>query len=184
MDKDVEFLKNALKGEKVGAISRSSKYVVKKVLKNLEGMKLKKIIEYGPGDGVLTHHLLDLLDKDGKILLVELEPSFVKKLQAIRDERVEVVEGKIEDVSGGLSGYGFEHADLIVTSIPFSLIKPSDRELVVKHSYESLRRAGKLIVFHQYSTLMQKEILKYFEKVETRFEPRNLFPCFIMSAEK
>ena len=78
MVKEMEFLKNAILGKKVGAISRSSRYVIKKVLNNIKGQTFHKIVEYGPGDGVLTHELLKMLSPNGKMLVVELDKNFVK----------------------------------------------------------------------------------------------------------
>ncbi len=184
MVKEMEFLKNAILGKNVGAISRSSKYVIKKVLDNLRGEAFHKIVEYGPGDGVLTHELLKMLSPNGKMLVVELDKNFVETLNKINDPRLIVIEGKMEDVAKNLSDYAFDSCDLIVSSIPFSLIDKKDREEVVKNSHKSLKEDGKFIIFHQYSVLMKKPIKKYFKKIKIDFEPRNLFPCFIMSAEK
>ena len=68
MDKSVQFLKNAILGENIGAVARSSKYVVKKVLSFLNQTQISNIIEYGPGDGVLTRELLKILPANGKNL--------------------------------------------------------------------------------------------------------------------
>ena len=90
----------------------------------------------------------------------------------------------MEDVAKNLSLYAFDSCDLIVSSIPFSLIDKKDREDVVKNSYKSLKEEGKFIIFHQYSVLMKKPLQKYFKNIKIDFEPRNLFPCFVMSAGK
>ena len=184
MVKEMEFLKNAILGKKVGAISRSSRYVIKKVLNNIKGQTFHKIVEYGPGDGVLTHELLKMLSPNGKMLVVELDKNFVEILNKINDPRLIVIEGKMEDVAKNLSLYAFDSCDLIVSSIPFSLIDKKDREDVVKNSYKSLKEEGKFIIFHQYSVLMKKPLQKYFKNIKIDFEPRNLFPWFVMSAGK
>ncbi len=153
-------------------------------MSNLKGQSFEKIVEYGPGDGVLTKELLKLLTPNGKILLVETDENFVEILNKIEDTRITVVNKKMEDVASSLSEYYFEECDLIVSSIPFSLIEKGDRQAVVKNSFNSLKPGGKFIVFHQYSKLMEKYISKYFKKVKTNFEPRNIFPCFIIVVQK
>ncbi len=184
MDKSVNFLKNAIKGEKVGAVSRSSKYVIKEVLINISGKDYETIVEFGPGDGVLTVELLKKLSPKGQLFVVELEPSFIKDLQKIKDKRLVVIEGKMEDVVGKPYKYGIKKAELVVSSIPFSFIKRSDREEVIKNTEKMLESGGQFIIFHQYSLLMQKLLKRHFHDVVNFFEPRNFFPCFIMVARK
>lgn len=184
MTKGVEFLKNAILGKNVGAIASSSKYVIKSVLKNLDNISLDTVVEYGPGDGVLTHELLKHLSPKGKMLVVELDENFFKTLKKIKDPRLTVIKGKMEEISQNLSKYGFDNADLVVSSIPFSLIKKGDRVNVVKNTERSLRVGGKFIIFHQYSLIMSGILKKYFKNVRNQFEPRNILPCFIMVAKK
>ncbi len=184
MEKNVNFLKNAILGKNVGAISRSSSYVIKSVLESIKGESLHKIVEYGPGDGVLTHELLKVLSPNGKMLVVEMDKNFALDLSKIGDPRLIVINGKVEDVAKNLSQYAFHSCDLVVSSIPFSLIEKDDREEVVLNTHHSLKEGGKFIIFHQYSIIMKKPLKKYFKKVRSKFEPRNLFPCFIMTAEK
>jgi phospholipid N-methyltransferase len=183
MDKSVKFLKNAISGEKVGALSRSSKFVINEVLKNVES-NLDTVIEYGPGDGVLTVELLKRLSPKGKLLVVELDTNFVNELKKIKDDRLIVIKGQMEEISSQISKYGMDNADIVVSSIPFSFIKKSEREMVVKNTEEVLKKGGKFIIFHQYSLIMSKILKKYFSSVTNHFEPRNFFPCFIMVAKK
>lgn len=180
MKKQVEFLKNAILGKKVGAISRSSKYVIERVIKNLKGSRAAVVIEYGPGDGVLTRELLKIIPQNGKLVAVELDANFIRALKKINDPRLLVVSGTMENVSADITRYGVSKADVIIASIPFSLIHRKDREMVVLNSARSLTAEGKLIIFHQYSKLMEPYIKKYFKKTTSTFEPRNFFPCFIM----
>lgn len=184
MEKSVQFLKNAILGKKVGAIARSSKYVIKRVLKSLDGFTPHIIVEYGAGDGVLTLELLKILTPKGKILVVELDPNFIAVLKKIKDPRLVIVKEKMQDVSTNLEKYGFKSPDLIVSSIPFSLINSRDRDGFVKSSHASLSQNGRLIIFHQYSNMMAPLIRKYFNNIKTSFEPRNIFPCFIMFSKK
>ncbi len=184
MEERLDFIKNAISGEKVGAVARSSRYVVNKVLKNIKGDRLMSVIEYGPGDGVLTKELLKILDPKGKILVVELDKNFVQDLKKINDPRLIVVEGMIQDVLLDIEKYGLGGVDLVLSSIPFSLIKKEERDFVVKNTFNLLKEGGKFIVFHQYSTLMNSYLKKYSSNIKISFEIRNIFPCFIITAKK
>lgn len=184
MEESVKFLRNALRGEKVGAVSRSSKFVIKEVLKNIGESNLGTVVEYGPGDGVLTKELLKKMPESGKLFVVELDPNFVVELSKIKDKRLHVIHGKIEDISENPDKYNIEKADLVVSSIPFTFIKKDEREVIVKNIEKNLSDEGRFIIFHQYSLLMQRIMKKYFKNVESFFEPRNFLPCFIIVGKK
>jgi phospholipid N-methyltransferase len=180
----VKFFTNAIRGKNIGAIARSSRFVVRDILEKIENETLKTVVEYGPGDGVVTHEILKRLSPKGKMLVVELDPNFVKTLKRIKDPRLEVVQGTIQEISNKLDSFGFKNPDLILSSIPFSMIEKSDREKIVKNTFLSLKKDGKFIIFHQYSKLMQKYLEKYFDEVLIQFEPKNFLPCFIMAGYK
>ena len=180
----VKFFKTALFNRKTGALVRSSHYVVNDVLKLIGNQPLEQIIEYGPGDGVMTRALLKHLETKGTLTVVEANSKFLHVLQSIKDPHLRIMEGTIQEVSSDLKKYGIEKPDLVVSSIPFSLLSPSERERVIQSTYDVLPAGGKFIVFHQYSWLMLKPLRKRFKKVTTRLEPRNLLPCFIFCAEK
>jgi phospholipid N-methyltransferase len=182
MESRLEFIKNAILGERVGAISRSSRHVVRRVMSEVGSVS--NVVEYGAGDGVVTLEMLKVLDPKGKMLAVELEDSFVEMLKKINDPRLIVVKGKMQDVVVNLNKYGFDKVDLVLSSIPFSLIERGERDMVVKNTFDSLKNDGKFIVFHQYSTLMSGYLKKYFFDIKVSFELRNIFPCFIMVAKK
>jgi len=180
----IKFLKSAIFGKKVGAISRSSKYVTKAVLNNIGNLPLKRVIEYGPGDGIVTRKLLDNLSLGGKMLVIETDKHFAHILENIGDSRLIVIQKKIQDVIPDLNELGFENADLIVSSIPFSLIEKTERDYIVLNSLKILKPDGIFIVFHQYSKIMVKPLRHYFGNVKTKFELRNVLPCFIMCSKK
>lgn len=182
MQEDINFFKVAFSNPHTGAIARSSRYVVRAVLDLIANRKLSQIIEYGPGDGVVTKELLKQLSVDGRLLAVEIDQKFFETLRSVRDPRLQVVNGTIQDVSRNTEAHGFHKVDLVVSSIPFSSLSSSEREEVVCLTKKILAPGGMFIIFHQYSSIMARPLKKYFSQVEVRFEPRNFFPCFIMSA--
>ena len=80
-----QFLITALlSGGKVGAITMSSEYVVEGVMKHVKN-DLRSVVEYGPGEGVVTKALLKRLSPEGKLVAIESNPDFVKVLLPHRD---------------------------------------------------------------------------------------------------
>lgn len=166
----------------IGAVTMSSQYVVKNVVKRFSS-PLKTVIEYGPGNGVMTRALLDALAPDGRLLVVESNAEFVKNLQLIGDARLTIFHGKVEDL-GKASIKDFQAADAVISSIPFSFIKLLDRVSIVSDTHKILGPKGRFIVFHQYSWFMAKLLRRKFSSVSVSLEPRNIPPCFILEARK
>jgi len=186
MKKTIEqfhFLKVAFRDYKVGAWSPSSRYLVKRVLKNV-GKDLKVVVEFGPGEGAMTRAVLDHLAPDGILIAIESNATFVTVLSKIPDKRLRVIQGTAEQVMMEWKQYHIPEADLILSSIPFSFLKPKDQEVLVAFAYAHLKKGGSCIVFHQYYPMAKKVLEKVFKHAITTYEWRNFLPCFVFVAKK
>ncbi|MEK7118409.1 MAG: methyltransferase [Patescibacteria group bacterium] len=178
----LDFLKNALLDRSVGAVSVSSQSVVNDVLGRLPKI-LQKVVEYGPGDGVITLAILDRLSPHGILFVVEPNEEFVQLLKNINDKRLIVLHRKAQDLTPKqLEDMG--NADAVVASMPFSFLTEEERHKIILDAYELLTYDGKFIVFHQYSWLMRNKLKQKFRSVSLSFEPRNFPPCFVIEARK
>lgn len=177
-------LLSLVKDYKVGAATSSSNFLIRKVLKEVEN-DCEIIIEQGPGDGVLTQHLLKKLSKSGKIYLIERNEDFIDILKKMKekDSRIEIFQGNAEDFPYKKI-LADKKADYIFSSIPFTYIDEKDRQKICQDANFFLKTNGKFIIFHQYSLLMKKMIEKNFGKAKFEFEPLNFLPCFIIIGKK
>ncbi len=177
------FILAAFRDYKVGAWSPSSKYLVRRVAKAIP-KDLKVVIEFGPGEGVMTREALSHLAPDGEIIVIEQNADFVKQLKAIPDPRIRVIEGTAEGVMGHHKKYLIPKADLVLSSIPFSFLKPKAREVLTTHAYKRLKVGGSCIIFHQYYPHALRVLEKVFGKTVVSYEWRNFLPCFVFVAKK
>ncbi len=177
------FLKTAFRDYKVGAWSPSSRYLVRRVLAFVP-KELKKVVELGPGEGVMTRAILSHLAPDGELIVIETNAHFAEHLRKIGDARIRVIEGNAMEILAHAKKYEIAHADLMLSSIPFSFIKPKEREGLVQMVRECLKKEGQFIVFHQYWPLAQKTLQKVFGKTVIRYEWKNFLPCFVFVAKK
>jgi phospholipid N-methyltransferase len=175
-------VKSFLKDYKVAAFASSSKFLIKEVLKEFEvSIEPQVIIEFGPGDGVLSKELLKKMKDKDRLILVEQNQDFLNIIRKIRDDRVQIYEGYAQD-------FPYERylskrkADYVFSSIPFSFLKPGERDLVIKKISQNLKPKGKLVIFHQYSLIMKDLVAKYFKNVRGKFEILNFLPCFIITS--
>lgn len=182
--KHIDFLKAALKDYKVvGALMVTSRYAVDRVMGEL-AVGDKYIVEYGPGDGVITKRILSRLPSDGRIVGIELNRDFRPELDEISDARLTILYDDVAVVSSKLKNLGFfPHIDVVISGIPFSLMNSALRREIIRHTQQALRPGGKFIVY-QASLLVLPLLKDCFKEVQWRLEPRNFPPYFIMTAQK
>jgi len=177
----ISFLKVAVRDLRVGAVMPSSRWAVAKIMARVPD-RLKTVLEYGPGDGVLTRRLLDRLDSTGKLLAIETNPTFIAALQKIEDARFALVMGDATVAADYAREHGLADFDLVISGIPFSMLSDRTRRDVVAKTYDLLRPGGVFLVY-QTSPLMVPYLKKKFA-VKTTMELRNVPPYFIMQAVK
>ncbi|MEK7593332.1 MAG: rRNA adenine N-6-methyltransferase family protein [Patescibacteria group bacterium] len=180
---DLNFIKTAIKDFKVGALTPSSKYVVKKILKEIKP-EYKYIVEYGPGDGIITKEILKILPQDGRLIAIELNLNFINELKKIKDKRLKIIHGDAVKISKNIDKLGLPRIDAIISGIPCSILKLKDKKELIKNTYDILTKSG-LFIIYQNIPLIFSELNKVFKKsISWHFEPRNFVPYFIMVAEK
>lgn len=177
----LSFLKVAAKDIRVGAVMPSSRAAVVKVLAAMP-QGFSRVLEYGPGDGVITKALLAPMPHDGRLVAIETNERFVAGLRQLGDARLIVVAGTAADAAAVPDVRAAAPFDAVVSGIPFSLFSDAERRRVVEMT-EGLLRPGGVFVVYQVSPLMARYLRERFE-VTTRFEWRNVPPYFIMAATK
>ncbi len=177
------FFKTFLKDKNIGAITPTSKYAVKKICERMDFSKDIVIVEYGPGNGVFSKFFLEKMSPKSKLIALETNPDFYKFLQHIHDPRFFIFHDTAENIQQILEQCHVSHANYVVSGIPFSFFTPELRQNIVAHTWESLTKNGKFLVY-QYSLLMTKELEKRFERVHTDITVLNIPPIFIMEATK
>lgn len=173
-----KFIKNP---RTVGSIYPSSKYLAKKMLRNIKWQEINSIVELGAGTGVFTQHI-DKLKKDNcDALIFELDNDMRNNLEAkynnfkfFKDVRY---------LSRIISENNLKGADCIVSGLPFAVFSKEDREYIINEVVNSLNENGMFVAF-QYSLQMKETLKKNFSRVDISFEPRNIPPAFVYTCYK
>lgn len=181
--KQSTFLKKFIDDTYVGAVTQTSKFGVKNVCSKIDFSKDLTLVEYGPGDGVFTKYLLDRMTPNSTLIAIEANSDFVNELRLISDPRLKIVHGKAEHVRDILGALGKPHADYVISGIPFTFFRPSQRAALVQSTHESLGKGGKFLLY-QYSPLMTPYLAREFNEVTLGFVPINMPPMFVMEAKK
>lgn len=178
------FTKQLLSDKDVAAVSPSSHFLVRRVLRCLRPERLRSVIEFGPGPGVVTLPLLKILGQEARYAVIEKNPEFASTLRKIGDARLTVIEGDARDAKRELDNEGITSANAVLASIPFTYLTPDERRALVAEAWRLLDDDGDFVVFHQYSCLMLPYLRERFPRVKIMFEPLNLLPCFVFHCRK
>lgn len=175
-----EFIK---KENQIGAIAPSSKFLAKKMMKEIDFSKNLNIIELGPGNGVFTEKLLTKMSADSRLLAIELNQNFASLIDSkINDKRFIISCESATNISKIRLKESFPKADIILSSIPLAILPIKIRIQIINEIKKSMSDNG-VFIQYQYS-LNAKEILqKKFNTVKTTFTPLNLPPAFIYYCE-
>ena len=159
----------------------SSRFAVQKIVRFMPP-DMKYVLEYGPGDGVLTRQILDLLPPDGKLLAIETNDNMCAEVAAINDPRLVLIKGDATRAAEYAAAHGMSKFDMVISGIPFSMLPSRVRQGTAKMTEELLAPSGVFVVY-QTSPLMVHYLKMYFD-VQVAFEPRNVPPYFIMCGRK
>jgi phospholipid N-methyltransferase len=168
----------------VGSVIPSSKILIDKMLEPVDWANCKLFVEYGPGVGTFTQHILERLAPDATLLTIDTNEDFTTYLNAkIRDSRLVAVTGSAADVREIMAGAGFENADYVVSGLPFSTLPPGIGPRIAAETAAAIRPGGAFLVY-QFSPKVRDFIAPYFDRIDRGFEWRNIPPATLFWAWK
>lgn len=179
------YLRQYVSDRDVGALHPSSRFLVRRLIRCLRPSSIGILVEFGPGPGVSTRPIFDVIPESARYIAIEKNPVFLASPRsAIPDPRLMAVEGDARSARDILSGLGITKADAVIASIPFSFLSKDERAAMIDTVYSVLTDDGDFVVFHQFSLLMRSLLKERFPRVRVLFEPRNVFPCFLVHCRK
>jgi phospholipid N-methyltransferase len=163
----------------VGSIIPSSRSTIAKMLAPVKWDECKLFVEYGPGVGTFCRPVLDRLPRGGELVVIDTNPLYIDYLKkTIRDSRFHPVLGSAEDVEAIVRSLGHEHADYVLSGLPFSTLPPGVGPAIAAATYRVIRSGGAFLTY-QFSTVARDLTARHFERVETGFTWANIPPCLL-----
>ncbi len=171
-----EFLKER---RTVGAISPSSRFLMKKMVEPIDFDQADVLVELGPGNGVFTKGILERMKPDAKLFCFELSRNFYEHIKStIQDDRLILINDSAEKLEEYLQREGIHKVDYIVSSLPLAVIPKEVTQKVLDICVKTLDESGKYIQF-QYSLNAKKLLQSKFSDVKHKFTPVNFPPAFV-----
>jgi phospholipid N-methyltransferase len=178
------FARNFFKHPRMlGSLIPSSRFLIDELLAQVNWNRARVLVEYGPGVGSFTTEILRRMHPDATLIVIEMNEEFVKLLRSSYDDpRLHVVHGSADDVTSVLSGLGLDHADYVISGIPFSTMPSGVRDSILQKTHDALGNNGMFLVY-QFSGDVLPHLRSLFREVKQDFEllnilPARLFFCF------
>ncbi|HEU0301685.1 MAG TPA: methyltransferase [Longimicrobium sp.] len=174
------FSRNFIKHPRMlGSVIPSSRFLVQQVLRPIDWTRARVVVEYGPGVGTITRHVLRRMRPDARLIVLDTNSDFVEFLRGtIQDPRLDVVHGSAADVSRVLAERGLRQADYAISGIPFSTMPAEVRESIVRSTHDALAPGGAFLVY-QFSSKVRPDLERVFTDVRPEFEPLNILPAHV-----
>ncbi len=177
----LQFIKNY---KQIGAVTPSSPFLTKKMLKNIAIDKAKNIVEFGPGTGVFTREILNRIAPDAKLISIELNTSLFEGLKnQITDPRLLLIHGSATDLPRFMNELGLASVDIIISSLPLAAFDSELKKKVIQTAFDCLKNKGRYVQF-QYSLNAKEDLQSVFSHVSIDYTLLNLPPAFIYRCRK
>jgi len=161
----------------VGSIIPSSRYTVDRMLEPVDWDECRLFVEYGPGVGTFCRPILDRMRRDATLIVIDTNPLYVDYLKrTITDSRFKAVLGSAADVEEIVRKHGHEHADYVLSGLPFSTLPDGVGPAIAAATHRVIRPGGAFLVY-QFSARARDFMARHFKLIDEDFEVRNIPPC-------
>jgi phospholipid N-methyltransferase len=182
------YMRHFVKDKYIASITPTSEFGVRRVCGKIDFRRCSVVVEFGPGMGVFTRHLLSRLGTDSRVILLERNPAFARLLaQQFPDPRVVIRNRCASTVLHALEECGVRRADAILSGIPFSFLPYETRKEIVDNAHAALREDGKFLAyqtFYQANNHLKEPLQSIFRSVRVEYEMLNIPPMRIYEAVK
>ena len=161
----------------VGSIIPSSRFTIAKMLGPVKWNECRLFVEYGPGVGTFCRPVLERLRRDGSLIVIDTNPLYIDYLKrTITDSRFTAVLGSAVDVEDIVRAHGHDHADYVLSGLPFSTLPDGVGPAIAAATHRVLRPGGAFLVY-QFSAKARDFMARHFQRIDRGFEWLNILPC-------
>ena len=166
----------------VGALLPSSPQLATRMVNSIDWNHVDVALEYGPGTGAFTGHIIKQLTSDSRFLAIELSPQFAQLLAA-QFPQATICTGNVADVASICGQHDISQVDAIVSGLPWAVFHDQDQEQYLDAMMNVLRKDGQFVTFGYLQGLLlpaarrfRRRLEKYFDTVEASSPVWSNFP--------
>lgn len=187
----MRYIKGLVKDRNIASVTPTSKFSVKRICRRMDLASAELIVEYGPGCGVFTKHMLENLGPQARLLAIELNSEFVSYLRSeITDPRFVLVHDSVENVVKIIEAHGLSQADCVIAGIPFSSFAPPAKKELFTRTKEVLKEGGLFLIYQFFvqrfrpQNVLTPYLKEQFFDVRVSSELVNIPPLVVYSGKK
>jgi phospholipid N-methyltransferase len=129
--------------------------------------------------GTFCRPVLDRLRRDGQLIVIDTNPLYIDYLRAtISDSRFTAVLGSATDVEDIVVAHGYDHADYVLSGLPFTTLPDGVGPAIAAATWRVLRPGGAFLVY-QFTPRARDFMAKHFTHIDRDFEWRNILPSYL-----
>lgn len=179
----IDFLKTAFRDlAQTGSVWESSRFLVQKLLQPVDWPTVVQAVELGTGNGVITEAILQVLPVEAHLTAWEINPEFAEQTlhRVASDPRCQLQTRSAEFLS---EVHAPGSVDVVISSLPLSLLPEEVRERILHAIHGSLREGG-LYIQYQYAPTRLMTISRLFRRVRLDHTLWNIPPAFVYTCTK
>ena len=138
-----EFLQRPLA---TGSLIPSSSYLAKTIVQQAALKSTDTVLEFGPGTGVFTFHILEQLRPQSTFAAIEINPRLAAVFRAAHPG-VRLFEDSVENVRAICDSMQIEAVDCVISGLPWAFFSDSTQSRILGEMARVLRPGGKFVTF-------------------------------------
>lgn len=167
------FLRHPLRNASVVPSSRAASAMI---LRGIDFSRMDVIVELGPGDGPITEEILRRCKSGTRVILIELESTYIPVLKEKFGNRVIIEQSCASKLGEILARHGIDHPDVIVSGLPF-MPKPIMDKVV--RAIKVQTDAGVLFRFFTYLPPIMRRKYRLLPISKRGFIAKNVPPLWV-----
>jgi phosphatidylethanolamine/phosphatidyl-N-methylethanolamine N-methyltransferase len=138
-----EFIWNPMS---IGAIAPSSAALARTMVDGLNLRNAEAVLEYGPGTGAFTGHILRDIGPKTKFAAIELNSQFAAEFR-LRYPKVSLFEDSVENARAICDSAGIAAVDCIVSGLPWATFPEKLQLRILDQMMKVLKPGGSFVTF-------------------------------------
>jgi phospholipid N-methyltransferase len=162
-------------GTAIASFSPSSRFLARSMVRGIDWMKAKVVVELGAGTGPITKELVKAAGPNTKLVIVERDPDFCRLLRE-KFPQHDIVEGDACKLDAILAARGIKNADHVISGLPLPSFPAELRASIIRMSAKVLGAEGEFRQITNMPWIYQGLYKTYFRDVSFKLVPLNLPP--------
>lgn len=130
----------------IGAVAPSSWYLAEKMVEGIDWSDVRVVVEYGPGTGAFTGHILGKLNADSVFFAIELNQA-VADIFERRFPKVSLHRDSVARVEEICAMHGLQQVDCVVSALPWAAFSEEQQDFYLEKMLTVLNPRGYFVTF-------------------------------------